>query len=117
MMTSARRPDGHPNDWPVADKNAFLVLVVLSKIAVGNGVGEVQAVHDTAKEIGLDGGPGHWLVDEVLNGVFECFYVRSGDHYASAPELLKWGTADDLVRLGPDAVRWARDLAGSASDH
>lgn len=117
MRTSATRPDGHPNDWPVADKNAFLVMVVLSKVAVGNGAGCVRAVHDASREIGLEGGSEHWLVDAILAGVFDCFFIRSGDHYASAMDLVHWGTAEDLALLGPGAIAWARELAGSASDH
>jgi hypothetical protein len=117
MKTSDKRPDSHPNDWPVADKNAFLVLVVLSKIAVGNGAGEIQAVHDASREIALEGGPEHWLVDTVLAGVFDAFFIRSGDHYSSADGLMRWGTADDLVRLGPGTVAWARELTDSQTDH
>jgi hypothetical protein len=117
MRTSTESPGGHPNDWPLGDKNAFAALVLAAGKRRAAGARDVEAVHAAAAEIGLEGGAEHWMVDEVLAGVFGAFYLRSGDHYICADGLVRWATADDLARLGADAVAWARELAGNASDH
>lgn len=117
MRTSEKRPPGHVNDWPVHDKDAFLALVNATYARIGRGQAEVQAAHEAAREVGLDGGADHWMTDELLGGVFGVFYVRSGDHYADAAGVVRFATLADLERLGPDAVAWARKLAEADTDH
>jgi hypothetical protein len=117
MRTSAESPGGHPNDWPLDDKNAFAALVLATGRRLAEGAGDIEAVHAASTEIGLEGGPDHWMVDEVLGGMFGAFYVRSGDHYISADGLLRFGTDDDLERLGRDAVVWALTLSANSSEH
>lgn len=117
MRTSSTRPPGHPNDWPLDDKNAFVALVNATYARMARGEKQVGAAHDAAREIGLDGGERHWLVDEMLAGCFGAFYAPSSDLYASAQDFLKWAGERDLEHIGPEAIAWARKLALAETDH
>lgn len=116
MRTSATRPSGHPNDWPLDDKNAFVALVTQTYARKARGENEVVAAHGAAREIGLEGGEHHWMCDEMLSGVFGLFYL-TGDHYANGDDAVKFATLADLERMGPETVAWARKLAMAETDH
>lgn len=121
MRTSEKRPPGHVGEWPgsgrLDDYNAFIALLfgTLSKRATG--LGEVEAAHATATEIGLEGGQMHWMVDDLLASAFAVYYVRSSDLYADAADFIKWAEARDLEHIGPEGVAWARVLAKADADH
>lgn len=118
MTASASRPPGHPNDWPVDDKNAFVLFLKLASARIeASGRNPVEACHAAAKAMQLEGGPCHWLVDAVLAGVFDTFYLRSGDYYAGAGHFVRAGCAIDFKQLGPEEVGYARLLADAVSDH
>lgn len=117
MRTSAQRPAGHVNDWPLHDHNAFVALMLGALAKRAAGMGEVESAHAAAAEIGLEGGQMHWLVDDMLASTFHVYYVRSSDLYADAAQLLRWAEAGDLENLGPEAVAWARVLAEADTDH
>ncbi len=116
MKLAAHAPVGHPNDWPPAERLAFQLMIDSMSRRMAAGEHEIDACHAAALEIGLDGGADHWLVDCILANVFDRFYMRSGDHYASAGTLLDYGTVRDLDRLGASTVVWAKRVSG-LSDH
>lgn len=118
MKTSPSIPPGDFNyDWPVDDKNAFMTLVfgVLERTKRGEKL--IAAAHAVAREIGLEGGEHHWMVDDMLASVFHTYYVPSSDLYADAAGFLKWAEARDLAHIGEDSVAYARVLIGLQSDH
>jgi hypothetical protein len=117
MKTSATRPPGHPNDWPLDDKNAFVALLqgIADKQAVE--MGQIAAAHASARELELEGKENHWMVDELLGGCFGGFYVRTSDLYANAQDFLKWAGERDFEHIGSEAVAWARKLALAETDH
>lgn len=117
MRTSPTRPPGHPNDWPLDDKNGFVALVTQTYARMARGENAVGAAHEAAREVGLDGGEHHWMCDEMLSGVMGVFYLRSGDHYAGADCAVRFATLADLEQMGPEAIAWARKLALAETDH
>src|SRR5690606_5811606 len=68
MRTSTARPQGHPNDWPLDDKKAFVALVTATYSRTGRSKSEVVPAHESARQIGLDGGEHRWMCDELLSG-------------------------------------------------
>jgi hypothetical protein len=117
MKLAAQAPDGHPNDWPRAERLAFQLMIDLMSQRMSAGEQEIDACHAAAVELGLDGGANHWLVESILANVFGRFYVRSGDFYADAGALLGHGTAGDLNRLGAGTTAWAKRVSGVGQDH
>jgi hypothetical protein len=119
IETSPTLPAGHFNDWPLIDKKAFEMVMRVANAFLECGLDPdpIKACHRTARFFQLEGGEQHWLVDSILGSVFGLFYLRSGDFYATAADLLTWGSEGDLRRLGPDAIAWAREIAGNAVNH
>ena len=108
---SRRRPDGNVNEWPGHDAVAFQRLVQAAEARIDElGEYDGHAVQNAGAEMGL--APDHWLVREVLAGVYGRFEMWRGRLIADTPEaFLKNATWDDFERHGPDGVAWARELA------
>ena len=117
MKLVAHAPEGHPNDWPRAERLAFQLMIDLMSQRMSAGEQEIDACHAAAVELGLESGANHWLVESILANVFGRFYLRSGDHYADAGTLLVHGTSGDLNRLGAGTIAWAKRVASVGQDH
>lgn len=109
MRTSAKCPQGTPNDWPVEDYNAWkalmtTALVILDKQAetatCSDDINPIIALQTAADNIGLRGKKLHWLVDLCLanhHGLFECTYdEKRGRFYMRADSWLRLAPLADL---------------------
>ncbi|MEM7120561.1 MAG: hypothetical protein AAF563_04740 [Pseudomonadota bacterium] len=107
-MTSRSRPEGHVNDWPIEDYDAFVGMI---ELAEGRGEDHiVDRVALAARELGLR--PDHWLVREALVGVYGKFPVYGGTFYAEDAEaFFRNATPSDLADR--ETVGWAKELAGA----
>lgn len=126
MKTSLQHPGGRPETWPYRDWLAWYFLLQAAEFrlmsADATTTAEAQnalidAVHEASRDVELDGGQNHWLVDAVLSGSCGLFYDRSRDIYATADELLKNGNRLSFDHLGAEAVAYARRLAGMETGH
>lgn len=139
MKTSPKVPAGHPNDWPLADKNAFTKATLLTSHLIEEAgetfdmdapdvqlraLRELHECVERAVELcGLD--RTHWLVDQILAGQFGCFYDRASDAYLPADAFVQANVEPrkglkhfngssrkiSLDYLGPETVAWAKRLA------
>ena len=49
MKTSEKRPDGHVNFWPVADKNAFVTLLTATMAKTAQGLSDGVGPREEAR--------------------------------------------------------------------
>lgn len=104
---SRRKPDGHPNGWPIGDYNALGALIEAAEARDEGHV--VDRVTTAARELGLN--PRHWLVQDALASVYEKFPIYDGLCYAEDAEaFLKNAGREDL--RDRETFEWAMRLAG-----
>lgn len=117
MRPSRRCPKGHVNRWPARDYEAFVALVTAAekRMAERGEEDDIRAVQLAARELGL--GRNHWLVREVLAGVYGRFALWGGAFYAVSGEaFFRNARPEDISQLGPDTLEWARTLAAREAD-
>jgi hypothetical protein len=110
-LMSKTRPNGHFNEWPVQDKNAFVAFLHLVMPLMQLNKDPVPVCEFVSCHLGLPYGIRHWLVQSVLSDVFHEFYVWSADFYGTAEQFLDYATEEDLDVAGVEAMVWAVRLA------
>lgn len=100
LSISQEHPGGHVNDWPPGDALAWQRLVTAAeRLVVRLGLEPMEAYHDSAVEIGLEGAEHHWLVDDALAHVHGLFYSHgAGDCYLGPASWLALADRRDLAK-------------------
>lgn len=111
LTVSPEHPVGHINQWPPGDAVTWQRLVTHAERAVDLfGLTPIEAYHDAALALGLDGDEYHWLVDDALAHVRGLFFFLDGDCYLFAQSWLAVAARRDLARwwLVEEAKRLAK---------
>ena len=112
---SDKHPEGHVNEWPAGDAVAWQRLVTAAeRLVVRLGLEPIEAYHEAALAIGLEGDEYHWLVDDALAHVHGLFYHAAGDCYLGPASWLATADRRDLAKTW--LVEEARRRTGAA-DH
>ena len=112
MRTSITEPPDGPNQWPMDDYRAFVMLLRNAYALKGDAPNVVAAVYQAAEDIGLEGGANHWLCEWVLAGCFGYFY-GIGDAHVGPETFARFASAAERRRMGPGHVEWAERLAST----
>ena len=98
-MISAKRPKGHINDWPGEDAVAWQEPATVAERSFSLlGLSPIDAYHDAALVLCLEGFDEHWLVDDALAHLHRLFYSRDNDFYLDPASWLQLAGPRDCAK-------------------
>lgn len=125
---SESAPNGHVNDWPVTDYEAFVaafrrieeLLAAFGCLVDASDAGArdrllEQAVGRAMADLGLP--RRHWLGDAILAGCFGRFRCASDGRLREAGPFLRFMDGADARSHGAAGVLWAKKLDGGGYEH